>query len=69
MIKSAVNTPATIQIEQSEDDEDENNYDIDIEAEEEREILIFHDQESIPKDVELEQRNLFDFIKYNIQKN
>ena len=66
VIQPAVNIPATIEIEQSEDDEDDNNYDLDIEAEEEREILIFDDQENIPKDVELEERNLFDFIKYNI---
>ena len=32
------------------------------------EILIFDEQENIPKDVELEKRNLFDFIKYVIEK-
>ena len=66
VIQPAVNTPATIEIEQSEYDEDDNNYNLDIEAEEEREILIFDDQENIPKDVELQERNLFDFIGYNI---
>ena len=69
VIRPAVNTPATIEIEQSEDDEDENNYDLDIEEEEEREILVFVDQENIPKDIELEERNLFDFIEDNICKN
>ena len=32
------------------------------------EILIFDEQENIPKDVELEKRNLFDFLKYDIEK-
>ena len=67
VIQPAVNTPAIVEIEQSEDDED-NSYDLDIEPEEEKVILSFDDQENIPKDVELEQRNLFDFIEYNYLK-
>ena len=62
VIQPAVNNTVTTEIEQSEDDEDDNNYDLDIEAEEEWEILVFDDQDNIPKDVEIEERNLFDFI-------
>ena len=43
------------------------SYDLDIEPEE-KEILSFDDQENIPKDVELEERKLFDFIEYNYLK-
>lgn len=60
VIQPAVNTPAIVEIEQSEDDED-NSYDLDIEPEEEKVILSFDDQENIPKDVNLKRETCLTF--------
>ena len=57
--------PTAMEVE-SQEPEDEIEVDFDIECEEDNEILVLDAEENIPTNMEIEERNLFDFLEEHI---